>query len=521
LPSCKNQKIKISKNHLLDIPAFKGKFKSFNNSNGRILNDSYLNCGGSIISFDFCPLGDSNFKGQRENQYIVISSDYRRKYHVIGKTVSEINIIQFWSLGKIEISQKPELVFCLLNRYGFCWDMEWLFGDFWLPLKNIKKRCLLKLGLLCCVHSDGKIRIWDIFCNSFFDLKNLERFCEGIPVFETNYTNINLWRIKINPRLPLVLGATTDGKIIIWDLTQRLDWEFHVLEMLSHKYKTPIRGVDWNPDNPYQFVTCGEDAHLRFWSIQNPFCSFLSHRSKLNPLMNVCWINGTGCVLITSERILNNDNLFGTRVFSIIFRPTMNLGAETFLNFRDYIPWSVDIAIDLENNKKNVKQTCKNPIKSYFLPFKFGTIHILVGYSNGKSSLFFYKLSNVFGKNRNFKIRLINTIKKHKKIPYLYSSITRKKKQSQEQEFEKDDENIITFTKFLPPLEVVRRFCKNEKKNTLYLKKENEDFDKNMRDNFCSVQKTRLNRNSPNNILQFASGFISGMIQIQSLKSIT
>ena len=43
-------------------------------------------------------------------------------------------------------------------------------------------------------------------------------------------------------------------------------------------------------------------------------CSYLSHRSKRNPLINVCWINGTGCVLITSERILNNDNLFGNYI---------------------------------------------------------------------------------------------------------------------------------------------------------------------------------------------------------------
>jgi len=208
--------------------------------------------------------------------------------------------------------------------------------------------------------------------------------------------------------------------------------------------------------------------------------------------MNVCWINGTGCVLITSERIWNNNNLFGTRLFSIIFRPTMNLRAETFLNFRDYVPWSIDIAIDLETHSENIKKGYRNPVKSHFLPFKLGTIYIFVGYSNGRSSLFFYKLSNVFGKNRNFKIHLINTIERHVKIPYIYSSITRKKKKRKpEQEFEKSDENVITFKELLPSLVTVRHLCKSEHKTISPLKRGNEDFDKSMRDDYRSVQRTR------------------------------
>jgi hypothetical protein len=37
----------------------------------------------------------------------------------------------------------------------------------------------------------------------------------------------------------------------------------------------------------------------------------------------------------------------GTRVFSIIHRPTMNLTAETIFQFEDYVPWSIDVCINV------------------------------------------------------------------------------------------------------------------------------------------------------------------------------
>lgn len=136
----------------------------------------------------------------------------------------------------------------------------------------------------------------------------------------------------------------------VWDFSRKKNVEEHCLEMPVHKYGTAVRGIDWNPDIPEQFVTCGEDACLRFWDTRDPFCYYLNSCSTRNPLMSLSWLNGVSTVLVASESVAHGDSsstMSGTRVFSIIHRPTMNLTAETIFQFEDYVPWSIDVCINV------------------------------------------------------------------------------------------------------------------------------------------------------------------------------
>merc|ERR1719499_201307 len=113
--------------------------------------------------------------------------------------------------------------------------MQWVPGTIWNSPDVDKKpdSCFHRLGLLACAHSDGCIRIWSVPHPSALDDEALDRIVFASPVFTSKVQDGILWRLKLNPHLnyPYLMGATTDGRVVMWDLGQDVGCQEHVLEM--------------------------------------------------------------------------------------------------------------------------------------------------------------------------------------------------------------------------------------------------------------------------------------------------
>lgn len=67
-----------------------------------MINDSFINCGGTIMSFEFCPVGNNKYSCYKCSQYLAVSTDYQKKFHIIGHLNKDINIIQIWKLSSLK-----------------------------------------------------------------------------------------------------------------------------------------------------------------------------------------------------------------------------------------------------------------------------------------------------------------------------------------------------------------------------------------------------------------------------------
>merc|ERR1711879_662384 len=117
--------------------------------------------------------------------------------------------------------------------------MQWIGSRVWNPSDSGTDTHFPRLGLLACAHADGAIRIWSIPHPSSLVSEALENMCAAAPIFTFRLENASLWRLKMNPHLsfPFLMGATTDGRVGIWNLgAQEISSvEQHVLEMPVHK----------------------------------------------------------------------------------------------------------------------------------------------------------------------------------------------------------------------------------------------------------------------------------------------
>jgi len=533
LASCENFRLKFVNKENASVPPFQAVTRVVKEPKNDLISDSILNTGGSVVSFAWCPVGNIETKCEECVQYLAVSADYQNKYHVVGKPYVEANVIQIWDCGKINAHEEPELALCLLHDFGFCWDMQWVPGAVWNePDKALNEDQFPRLGLLCCAHSDGKIRIWSIPHPQFLKNEGLEQVVQSRPVFDCGLSDGLLWRLKFNPSpgFPFLLGATTDGRVGVWDFRIDLkEVEEHVLQIPAHRHGTAVRGIDWSPDVPTQFVTCGEDACLRFWDTRDPFCYKLNSCSTRNPLMEVFWLNGIASVLVTSESITVDSNIasHGTRVFSCVQRPTMNLVAETVFPFRDYIPWSVDCSILVDPKTQAVDVDDSNSLR---LPIESAFVHVAVGYSNGVTAVYKYQLEDVFGKNDFYKSQIVSVFKQQKNMVHAVDTVEPCDIKKEEDD-EKVAEEEVKTSSFIgdyevcgsdPPIIVRKRLTKDEKLNIASNHLEDKDemlLQTRLKDDFVSVQRVRLNQSSTQSRIQIASGCIGGLIRIQVLKN--
>lgn len=168
------------------------------------------------------------------------------------------------------------------------------------------------------------------------------------------------------------------------------------------------------------------------------------------------------------------------------------------------------------------------------LPTDEAKVEILVGYSNGAVALYNYSLNDVFGKNDAFTSQLINVVKLSKKIqpsvtPTEIISLQERSDDQSGDEEVKNLENVEAkkpeaFAKNLlhldgadPLISIRSRLKRRDKKN---LSKSNH-FSKNLEeclmDDFVSIQRAQINKNSPYQLRQIASGCIGGILRIQNV----
>jgi len=532
LPSCAEINIKV-RGKERKVEAF-GVFSELSGDNdwNSMENDVYINPGGVVMSMSWCPVGNFECPCEMQNQFLAISADTHKKYHIIGQAYQERALIQIWHCGDFENPEQPTLELCLVHDFGFCWDMQWIPGTIWGPPEGeeLNEACFPRLGLLACAHSDGLIRVWSIPHPSALSDEALDRIVYASPVFTSKVENGILWRLKMNPHLnfPYLMGATTDGRVAIWDLSQKDTCEEHMLEMPVHKQGTAVRGIDWNPDMPTQFVTCGEDACLRFWDACEPFCYYLNSTSTRNPSMSLTWLNGTASVVVTSESVAAGESTLtsqGTRVFSCAYRPTMNLAAESVLQFEDYVPWFVDTLITLDEGSEPLEIEDEH-VRVLTMDAK---VHLAVAYSNGVTAVYHYRLEDVFGKVDDYETTILS-LASVDSLPVVPLDV------KQEQIIEEDDEKMaeeepevdnntddstsnhaLVFEGPDAPILVTQRLSK-EAKAALCDRDFASNLEAKLMDDMVSTQHVKFNHSAPKGVLQIATSVIAGMVRIQTLR---
>jgi hypothetical protein len=297
--------------------------------------------------------------------------------------------IQIWDFGHpLETHAQyaqPCLALTIHHKGDLVWDMAWLPQGSWdhfdadLGGSDAKDAVLCRLGLLAVALGDGTVRVLSVplpahaarLCASSREPSHVaavaqhgaeslvlsvdmdDLACVTLALGGRTSAMVLCWSPHAD-RPPILAAGTVKGSIAMWDLGElqtplrapsQGGGGVTVLQPAyygaGHTEDYPIRAMAWNPHDPQQFVTAGQDGFLRMWDLRDPHEPIFNNRLSAEPLLSVQWLpQHHNHVIVTVRNSLRVVSLTSSGQRSGTFKP------QQLIQVGEHItPWSFSACV--------------------------------------------------------------------------------------------------------------------------------------------------------------------------------